>query len=1250
MDRLEKPVKLFTKTFITVGLLILLALIIFKYNKDNGSLIWHEQDGYRWSALNFKGKGTGFHLLNPKETGINFSNSLTEEQIKYNQVLLNGSGVAVGDIDGDGMADIYFCRLNGSNVLYKNLGGMRFKDITQQSGVECPDQFSTGAALADIDGDGDLDLLVTSIGSPVKCFLNNGEGNFVDFSNESGLVSDTTYGNTTMALSDIEGDGDLDIYINSYKKRRVRDMVPPEERTFERIFYFQGEDLKVVPEFRDHFTHAVIGDTVLWFEMGEPDFLFINTGNGIFERHSITDGYFYNEDGSIVDQEFKDWGLMAKFHDMDDDGDPDLYVCNDFESPDRIWVNKGDGVFQAISKLSVRNTSQSTMAVDFSDIDRDGHIDFFLADMMSQSHLRRKTQMGTMIPTPLAIGAISNRPQYMRNTLFLNRGNNTFAEIAYFGGVHASEWSWSVVFMDVDLDGYEDLVISTGHAHDVQDSDTKELIKMNYTLGLLDYREAILEYPQLKLSNIVFRNRGYMNFENVSDEWGFKNPDISHGLALGDLDNDGDLDLVINKLDSPAGIYRNEAKKPRIAIRLKGKNPNTQAIGAKIRVLGGPVVQSKEVVSGGYYLSSSDPVYAFASDSDKELSVEVTWRTGDKSLIENVQANRIYEIYEEGSVSKSLLSVESNIDNSRFFKDVSSLINHFHHEDPFDDFKRQPLLPKRLSQLGPGISWYDINHDGADDLLISSGRGESASVYMNNGNGDFSKLTSATELFPRELDQTSVLCFSEFGSTTSLLLGYSNYESEESEKSYVRQIKFDDGKFEFINDINYDYTSIGPLALGDYDNDGDLDLFVGGRSIPGRYPEPANSRLYLNNNGEFVFDRVNSIRLNSLGLVSGAVFSDLNNDGFLDLVLSLEWGPITVFENTDGLFRDVTQNLGMDQFMGWWNGVTTGDLNGDGLMDILAANWGLNTKYHSDLEHPQKIYYGDFDNNGTVDILEAHFDGELAAIVPERGYSCVSTAMPYIKEYISSYHEYGSSDLNKIIGQNILNADQYHVNHLEHTVFLNGGSSFSELPMPAVAQLAPAFHLGVADYNGDGYEDIFLSQNFFSYQIETSRSDAGMGMWLQGDGKGGLRVVPSRISGIEVYGEQRGAAFSDFNQDGKVDLAVSQNGAETKLFQNIGAKPGLRVKLIGLDSNPDGIGASLRLKYGDKFGPRRELKAGSGYWSQNSKVEVLGYKKYPDGLEVTWPGGQAKTFDLPQNALEVSVDYSKGLSVANYLP
>lgn len=1245
---MKKPDHSFTKTLITSGILIIITFILFKRIGSDGTLIWHEKNNYRWSELNYKGKLSGFKLLNPSKTGIGFFNSLTEDQIKSNQILLNGSGVAVGDVDGDGLADIYFCRLNGSNVLYKNLGRMRFRDITEQAGVECPDQFSTGASLADIDGDGDLDLLVTSIGSPVRCFLNNGKGHFMDFSDESGLATGPDFGNTTMAFSDIDGDGDLDIYLNSYKHKRIRDMIPPRERIFERIFYQQGNDLKVVPEYHGHFTYEAIGDTVLWFEMGQPDFLFINIGNGRFERHGFTDGYFYNEDGSIVEQEFMDWGLMSKFQDMDNDGDPDLYVCNDFESPDRIWMNKGDGVFQAISSLSVRNTSQSTMAVDFSDIDRDGHLDFFLADMMSQSHLRRKTQMGTMVPTPLAIGAISNRPQYMRNTLFLNRGNNTFAEIAYFGGVYASEWSWSAAFLDVDLDGYEDLIITTGHAHDVQDSDTKELIKMNYTLGLLDYREAILEYPELELRNIAFRNRGDMYFESVSDEWGFKNPDISHGMALGDLDNDGDLDLVVNKLNSPAGIYRNNANKSRIAVKLKGRAPNTQAIGAKIRVLGGPVEQSKEVVSGGYYLSSSDPVYAFAAVPGKQLNIEITWRNGKRILIDNAQADRIYEIYEDRSVSRTRQASEVSRAKTTFFVDVSDLIDHTHHEDPFDDFKHQPLLPKRLSQLGPGISWYDINHDGADDLLISSGKGKSASLYLNQGDGSFSKMENGSDYFPRKLDQTSILSFSESESTTSFLVGCSNYESEGSAKSYVRRIRFSNGEFGISDDILYDYSSVGPLALGDYDNDGDLDLFIGGRFSPGRYPEPSNSALYMNNNGDFVLDRQNSIRLNNLGLVSGAAFSDLNNDGYLELVLALEWGPVTVFENKEGLFWDATQSLGLDTFKGWWNGVTTGDLNGDGLMDIVAANWGLNTKYHSDLEHSQQIYYGDFNTDGTVDILEAHFDDEVGAVVPERGYSCVSNAMPYIKTHISSYYEYGSSGLSTILGQDINNTDQYLANHLEHTVFINNGSSFSAMPMPPKAQLAPAFHLGVADYNGDGNEDIFLSQNFFSYQIETSRSDAGMGMWLRGDGKGGLSTVSSSISGIEVYGEQRGAAFSDFNRDGRIDLAVSQNGAETKLYQNTGAKPGLRVKLIGSENNPDGIGASLRLKYGNKFGPRRELKTGSGYWSQDSKVKVLGYKQYPDGLEVTWPSGGAIGYHLPKDAMEVVVDFSKGLSVTRF--
>jgi hypothetical protein len=1226
-------------------ILIVLALI---YLRPKNKLTWHEQEGHRWAELAIPKNGQpGFTLLPPSKTGIENINSLTREQIVKNQHLLNGSGVAAGDIDGDGLVDLYFGQLNGGNILYKNLGNWKFKNITAEAGVACANQFSTGVAFADVDGDSDLDLLVTALGGPNACFLNDGAGKFTDFTKESGIASNT--GATTMALADIDGDGDLDLYMANYKVRTIRDVYPRHLITIERTTKKVGDTYAVLPEFRNHYKVWVRGNVLERFEYAEPDLLFLNDGKGHFSRVSFTDGRFLDEDGNPLKEADTDWGLTVRLQDMDGDGDPDIYVCNDFESPDRIWINDGHGRFRAMAKLAIRNVSAASMGIDFSDVDRDGDADFFLAEMLSREHQRRKTQMGLMSTTPISIGEIDNRPQYMRNTLFINRGDNTYAEIAQYAGLQASEWSWSPIFLDVDLDGYEDLLIATGHYYDAMDTDTRFKLKSMSTGTYEQLQSEVFAYPRLETPNFIFRNLGDLTFKDVSKEWGFTANDVSHGMAWGDFDNDGDLDIVMNRFESPAAVYRNDASAPRVAIRLRGLAPNTQGIGAKIKVLGGlaPLApQSKEVICGGAYLSGSDPLYVFATGSkENHLTIEVTWRNGKRGLVEDAKPNRIYEIYESGA--KEVVSTNHSAASTpkTYFEDVSDLINHTHHEEPYDDFARQPLLPKRLSQLGPGVAWHDFDDDGNDDLIIASGKSGQMACFRNNGKGGFQRFRHPLLNQKTPHDQTTVLGWTKENGATCLIVGYSNFEDPRPGDAFVHCYDMMSANGKAVQEINGGLSSTGPLTMADYDGDGNLDLFVGGRSIPGRYPEPASSKLYRNENGSFKLDEQNSGTLKDVGMVSGAVFSDFDGDGDPDLILAIEWGPVTVFRNTNGIFTEVTAELGLGEYRGWWNGVTTGDFNEDGRLDIIATNWGLNTKYHAKAEHPLKIFYNDFDNNGTLDIAEAHFDPLMNKLVPDRGLSCMSSAIPYIRQRLPTFKEFGAAGLDEILGHRLTQAHEVRANTLAHTIFLNLETGLKAMALPLEAQLAPAFHASVADFNGDGHEDVFLSQNFFANQVETARSDAGRGLWLKGDGTGKLEPVPGQVCGIEVYGEQRGAASGDYDKDGRIDLVVTQNGAATKLYHNVGARPGLRVRLAGPKGNPTGTGATIRIVYSDGYGPAREVHSGSGYWSQDAMVQVMGVRDNPEGLWVRWPGKHITQVGLPDHASEVTVTYEGLLKV-----
>ncbi|MCH7574222.1 MAG: VCBS repeat-containing protein [Candidatus Marinimicrobia bacterium] len=1228
-----------------LGAALFLSIALFAPGcTSREDLAWQTADGYRVAELHVKEGGrAGFQQLAPKTTGIDFVNSLTPAQIDSNQVLLDGSGVAIGDVDGDGWADIYFARLNGPNVLYRNLGNWTFADITAEAGVALGDRFSTGAVLADVDGDGDLDLLVTALGGPNALLFNDGTGRFTELPGR--LPPASTYGSTTAALADIDGDGDLDLYIANYKRRRVRDIYGPGETTFEKLVVQTGDTYAIAAKFRDHYSLDINGTILRWHEDAEPDHLYLNDGRGNFEQVTVAGERFLDEDGNPVPA-FKDWGLTARFQDMDGDGDPDIYVCNDFASPDRIWINDGRGYFRAIGRLALRHTSQASMSVAFIDANRDGHLDFFLADMLSRDHQRRKTQMGDMQPTPLTIGEIDNRPQIMRNTFFLNRGDGTYAEIARYSGLHASEWTWSAIAVDVDLDGYEDLLASTGHAYDVMDSDTQQRIDRMFTAGLLPHRNAITLYPRLELRNMAFRNNGDLTFQEIGADWGLGSMDISHGMALGDLDNDGDLDLVINRYQAPAAVYRNVGSAPRVAVRLKGEAPNTQGIGAKVRLLGGVVAQETEVVSGGTYLSGSESLTVFAAGNRRsDLSIEVTWRNGRRTIIDGVEPNHIYEIAEAGAVDSA---PPPAAEVTPFFEDRSDLLRHVHHEDPFDDFARQPLLPNRLSQLGPGVAWSDLNGDGYDDLVISSGKGGRLAYFENDGQGAFRSLSQSLPAGESSRDQTAIIGWAPQPGATSLLVAQTNFEDPDSGPSAVARYDRTDGRFRAVDPVPGDVAGAGPLALADVDGDGDLDLFVGGRTIPGSYPAPPSSRLYRNAGGHFAYDADLSRPLRNIGMVTGAVFSDLDGDGDPDLVLALEWGPVTILRNEGGRFVDVTADMGLEGYRGWWNGVTTGDLDEDGRPDIIATNWGLNSKYRADPDHPLRILYRDFDVSGSLDIVEAHFDAGMNGMVPERGLSCMIDAMPLIRERTPTFRQYGGSTLNEIMGDLLRKAPEVQASTLAHTVFFNRGDHFEAVPLPAEAQFAPAFAANVGDFDGDGHDDIFLSQNFFASQIETPRIDAGRGLWLQGDGTGRLVPVSGQISGVKVYGEQRGAALADYDRDGRVDLVVTQNGAATKLFHNLGARPGLLVRLAGPPENPWAVGAAVRLIYADGAGPSREVHAGSGYWSQDSPVQVLGTRGQPRSVRVTWPGGETTESLLPQGVLELSISTDGALEVISY--
>jgi hypothetical protein len=594
-------------------------------------------------------------MLDSSQTGIRFRNTITKDEVAMNRHLLHGSGVAIGDVDGDGWPDLFVAQLSGPNALYRNAGtgALRFETVPEAGGAALPDEYSTGATLADVDGDGDLDLLVTTMGGPNVLYRNDGTGQFTREA-DAGLRSGD--GSTTAAFADVDRDGDLDLYVGNYKRLAMRDSLPPDEIAWTKIVKQVGDDEYVIAEaFRNEYELEIIGTKLLRLEKAEPDRLYLNDGTGQF-AHVPWREAFRTHNGDPMPNPPRDWALVARLQDLNGDGHADLYVCNDFESPDHLYWGTGNGTFVQADPAALRTTSHSTMSVATTDIERDGDVDLFLADMLGRSYTRRKTQMGTRAPIPDPVGAARQRTQEMQNTLQLNRGDGTFAEVAELSGVESSGWTWASRFLDVDLDGYDDLLVTNGHAFDVQNADaqTKQNILKSRARNYDEFRRLIFHYPRLDLKNTAFRNQGDGTFTPVEDGWGLgATEDVSHGLATGDLDRDGDLDVVVNRLNRPLGIYENTATTRRLAVRLVGQPPNTQAVGATVRVeADGVPPQTAQHIVGGEYLSDSERLHVFATGTADTARVQVQWPSGARTTHDAVPG-RIYELTEPAAASRT---------------------------------------------------------------------------------------------------------------------------------------------------------------------------------------------------------------------------------------------------------------------------------------------------------------------------------------------------------------------------------------------------------------------------------------------------------------------------------------------------------------------------------------------------------------------------------------------------------------------
>ena len=1154
------------------------------------------------------GPGAGFRQVPVEESGVDFVNRLEEEDYLESIVAHNGSGLALGDVDGDGRPDIYLCALQGPNRLYRNRGGWRFEEVDAGEAA-CSDQWSTGAVLVDVEGDGDADLLVNGVRAGTRLFRNDGAGNFAE-AEDSGLSADAS--GMSMALADVDADGDLDLYCTHYidvmysgdpttRYRMAR------EGGRHRLTHINGESVESLGR---EGRFVVSGEGKLR-ELPEEDELYLNRGDGRFEAVGARPGTFGDFRGEPLEERPRDWGLAATFADIDRDGHPDLYVCNDNASPDRIWINSGKGTFREVAPGILAHTSRSSMGVDVADIDRDGLDDFFVLDMFAREHERRMTQLVKQYSSPATILDRWARPRYNRNTLFMARSDGTYAETALMAGVAATGWSWCPLFLDADLDGFEDLLVSNGFAFDVLDRDSHDRIP-TLRLSPVRMRRSRSLHPPLRERNAAFRNRGDGTFDPAM--WGFDAEGISHGMAMADLDGDGDMDLVVNRLGEEALLLCNQASGPRIRVTLAGSPPNPSGIGARIRFRSGGLEQSQVVRSGGRYLSGDEPArtFAFLEGGEAPARLEVVWPDGAVSRVEDMRPDRAYRVFRRGAgtvaepreapVAPLFARVGREVVPPRRERERTTL--EFHPHAGF------------LDTGGPGLGWIDWNRDGFEDLWVAGGREGAPAILINHaGLG----LRPNPGTWPANESQGAIAAWSDGrGEATGLLAHREGGRIHILEGGASRRGP-ETGE-----------VDIASLSVADVDGDGDLDLFVGCAPAGRRFPDPVPSQIWICREGDLHRDREWSGALAPAGLVTGSVFLDADGDDRPDLALACRWGAVRIYRNTGSGFEDRTERLELDALTGWWTGIAVGDFDGNGLSDLAVGNRGENTALAAWSADAFRLWYG---NEGWVESRQ-----EGARWLPLADRAVLVRHFPALRDRFPTHRDFARATVGDILAEPLESVPFLEARESRSGVFLNLGERFRFLPFPPEAQRAPAYAVNAADFDGDGREDVFLGQNDFNAADRITRNDAGQGLLLLGKGDGRFRALAARESGIAIGGRARGAALSDVNGDGRIDLAVAERNGPVHLLLNREGRPGLRIRLTGPPGNPLAIGARLRLVRADETGgPLREIHAGSGFASQDGAVAVLGMPERTRRLRIRWPGGREQILPIRPGQREVEV-------------
>ncbi len=1079
--------------------------------------------------------GKLFTLLSQRTTGIHFKNLIRETE-EFNVLtygyLYNGGGVSIGDINNDNLPDIYFTGNMVGSHLYINRGNLEFDEIAQEAGVFAEGLWNTGTTMADVNADGLLDIYVCRSAAldPAKrknlLFINNGPSpnsgsiTFTERAAEYG-IDDSGY-STQSAFFDYDKDGDLDLYVLNHSTQE----------------YAGFGQITASLKNRKNPAYA---DKLYRNDLGK------------FKNVSEEAGLTSNVLG---------FGLGLAISDINGDGWLDMYISNDYNEQDYLYINNQDGTFSERLEHFLGHTSLFSMGSDIADINNDGFTDIMTLDMLPESNVRQK-----MVSGPdnydkyqrLVKSGFYN--QTMRNMLQLNNGGQSFAEIGQFSGISNTDWSWASLFADFDNDSFKDVFITNGYKRDYTNMDfmnyaVQEKLKENKTGKKTAVMELLKNIPSTVEENYTYRNNGNLNFTKMNSEWGLDQESLSNGAAYGDLDNDGDLDLVVNNIEKAAFLYRNNSEKLTdnhyLKIRLKGTGKNTFGIGSKVTVSIGEQKLVQEQMPTRGYESSVDYALVFGLGNTSKIdSVTVVWPDLKEQCLTRVRRDQTLTLQQSDAKE-----VQKRVKTSdqQYFTDISkdSLVPYIHKENNYTDFKREQLLPHKLSTQGPKMAKGDVNGDGLEDIYIGGAKGSAGELLIQSKKGSFKKAISEFESDKGSEDMGALFFDADGDNDLDLYVVSGGNEFEPEAKDLGDRLYLNDGR----GRLQKNNTSLPPMLVSgscvkasDFDADGDMDLFVGGRSVPGQYPVPPRSYI-LQNDGKGNFKDITASVNKSLeypGMVTDALWTDFNGDGQDDLMLVGEFMAVRAFENSKGKLVELHADSGLEDAQGWWNSIESGDFDKDGDTDYIAGNFGWNSQLKASPEEPVRIYYKDFDNNGSLDpILTSYVMGESYPVFSKDD---LLGQLSGLKRKYVNYSDYADQKITDIFTSEelsdakILEAKSFATSYIENL----GNNRFKITALPSPAQFSPIYGILVQDFNGDGNLDAVLAGNFFGSRVKYGRYDANKGLLLLGNGKGEFEPVTTNKSGLDIDGEVRDIVAVKL-ADGKQLVVFARNDKAVKEY------------------------------------------------------------------------------------------------------